>query len=141
VDSEQITVSRHVANLLTSRHTSSAVSEITLAEDDEDLGQSKQRSIAKYSRRHSTIDLDVGCDSYAYMENAPWGQYVAGLDADMIPMPHWLRALVPHIEDDADCAMVCPPQVRKSLQREKTAGHDKLTLSSRHFTTFPLMIL
>jgi cellulose synthase/poly-beta-1,6-N-acetylglucosamine synthase-like glycosyltransferase len=45
------------------------------------------------------------------MENAPWGQYVASLDADMIPMPNWLRTLMPHIEDDADLAMVCPPQV------------------------------
>lgn len=61
--------------------------------------------------RSSTVDLGVGCASYAYMENAPWGQYVAALDADMIPMPRWLRSLVPHIEDNADCAMVCPPQV------------------------------
>jgi hypothetical protein len=29
----------------------------------------------------------------------------------MIPMPNWLRTLMPHIEDDADLAMVCPPQV------------------------------
>lgn len=66
--------------------------------------------------RSSTVDLGMGCASYAYMENAPWGQYVAGLDADMIPMPHWLRSLVPHIEDNADCAMVCPPQVRIDLE-------------------------
>lgn len=61
--------------------------------------------------RRSTTDLSMGCGSYAYMENAPWGQYVAALDADMIPMPHWLRTLMPHIEGNADCAMVCPPQV------------------------------
>jgi cellulose synthase/poly-beta-1,6-N-acetylglucosamine synthase-like glycosyltransferase len=61
--------------------------------------------------RSSTIDLNMGCGSYAYMEKAPWGQYVASLDADMIPMPHWLRTLMPDIEDDADLAMVCPPQV------------------------------
>ncbi|EMD01119.1 glycosyltransferase family 2 protein, partial [Baudoinia panamericana UAMH 10762] len=39
-----------------------------------------------------------------------WGEYVAGLDADMIPEPGWLRTLLPHIHDDPECAMVCPPQ-------------------------------
>lgn len=68
--------------------------------------------MAEYSVRSSTVDLVTGYASHAYMENAPWGQYVAGLDADMIPMQHWLRTLLPHIEQDANCAMVCPPQVR-----------------------------
>lgn len=57
------------------------------------------------------------------MEAAPWGQYVAALDADMIPMPHWLRALVPHIENDAHCAMVCPPQVRITFLISKGKAH------------------
>lgn len=94
------------------RYNVSPVSQATLTEDEqEDRDRPRQVSIAEYSMRSSTVDLGMGCDAYAYMESAPWGQYVAGLDADMIPMPHWLRTLVPHIEDDADCAMVCPPQV------------------------------
>jgi cellulose synthase/poly-beta-1,6-N-acetylglucosamine synthase-like glycosyltransferase len=83
------------------------------ADDDDDDGAAQRSvSIAAYSVRSSTVDLSLGYASHAYMEAAPWGQYVAALDADMIPLPHWLRALVPHIENDAHCAMVCPPQVR-----------------------------
>lgn len=94
-----------------SRYNVSPVSAATLTEDEQDCNEHRSVSIAEYSMRSSTVDLGVGCDAYAYMESAPWGQYVASLDADMIPMPHWLRTLVPHIEQDADCAMVCPPQV------------------------------
>ena len=89
---------------------------MAINEEDEGDGEAqRQVSIATYSVRSSTVDLSLGYASHAYMENAPWGQYVAALDADMIPMPHWLRALVPHIENDAHCAMVCPPQVRYNV--------------------------
>jgi cellulose synthase/poly-beta-1,6-N-acetylglucosamine synthase-like glycosyltransferase len=88
---------------------------------DEDDGEVKRSvSIAAYSVRSSTVDLSLGYASHAYMEAAPWGQYVAALDADMIPLPHWLRALVPHIENDAHCAMVCPPQVRIAFLNTKS---------------------
>lgn len=97
--------------MILTRYNVSPISQATLTEDEQDCDRPRQVSIAEYSMRSSTVDLGMGCDAYAYMESAPWGQYVAGLDADMIPMPHWLRSLVPHIEDDADCAMVCPPQV------------------------------
>ena len=90
--------------------------------------------------RSSTVDLGMGCTSYAYMENAPWGQYVAGLDADMIPLPHWLRSLVPHIEDNADCAMVCPPQVCVDIEKADL-GHASLTFCYRLSTTSPSTIL
>jgi len=43
--------------------------------------------------------------------------FIAGLDADMIVQPQWLRKLMPHIVDDPQMGMVCPPQVRStSLQ-------------------------
>ncbi|KAM0708792.1 hypothetical protein Q7P35_005445 [Cladosporium inversicolor] len=109
-------------------HKSSTASDLTLAEDDESRERPRQRSIASYSMRSSTVDLGMGCASYAYMENAPWGQYVAALDADMIPMPHWLRSLVPHIEDNADCAMVCPPQTFYDIP-----VNDPLTQTMSHF--------
>lgn len=38
--------------------------------------------------------------------------YVAALDADMIPDPDWLRALVPHLLENPKLALVQPPQVR-----------------------------
>ena len=37
-------------------------------------------------------------------------QYVAALDADMIPEPHWLRAVMPHLVRDPKMALACPPQ-------------------------------
>jgi hypothetical protein len=37
--------------------------------------------------------------------------FLAALDADMIPMKDWLRALLPHMLQDPKCSMACPPQV------------------------------
>lgn len=39
------------------------------------------------------------------------GQFVAALDADMIPQPEWLRAMLPHMLLDDKCGLACPPQV------------------------------
>lgn len=96
------------------------MSDRPMATDEDDGEVQRTGSIASYSVRSSTVDLSLGYASHAYMEAAPWGQYVAALDADMIPMPHWLRALVPRIEKDAHCAMVCPPQVRIIFLDPKT---------------------
>ena len=51
-----------------------------------------------------------------YTEDLPDGKadYVAALDADMIPESQWLRALLPHLINDAAMALVCPPQVRRN---------------------------
>jgi cellulose synthase/poly-beta-1,6-N-acetylglucosamine synthase-like glycosyltransferase len=37
--------------------------------------------------------------------------FFAALDADMIPERDWLRALIPHMIQDPNCSMACPPQV------------------------------
>lgn len=42
--------------------------------------------------------------------------YLAALDADMIPEKLWLKALLPHLIRDKNCAMSCPPQVSWSRQ-------------------------
>ena len=43
--------------------------------------------------------------------NEPGGsQFIASLDADMIPHPAWLRCLVPHLLCDRTAAMIAPPQ-------------------------------
>ncbi|GFP55786.1 cellulose synthase catalytic subunit [UDP-forming] [Trichoderma asperellum] len=39
------------------------------------------------------------------------GQFMAALDADMIPERDWLRALLPHAVMDPKMALVCPPQL------------------------------
>lgn len=37
-------------------------------------------------------------------------EYVAALDADMIVEPEWLRALLPHLINDPQVGLACPPQ-------------------------------
>jgi cellulose synthase/poly-beta-1,6-N-acetylglucosamine synthase-like glycosyltransferase len=39
------------------------------------------------------------------------GEFIAALDADMIPEPDWLRAIIAHMVNDSEMALVCPPQV------------------------------
>ena len=48
-------------------------------------------------------------------KRCPNAEFVAALDADMIPERLWLRRLVPHLLLDKKLAMVVPPQV-KSLE-------------------------
>lgn len=37
--------------------------------------------------------------------------YIAALDADMIPEPEWLRAILAHLVIEPQLALSCPPQV------------------------------
>ncbi|KAF4510975.1 hypothetical protein G6O67_002818 [Ophiocordyceps sinensis] len=39
------------------------------------------------------------------------GQFMAALDADMIPERDWLRAVLPHLVVDPKMALACPPQL------------------------------
>ncbi|KAK2596111.1 hypothetical protein QQS21_006458 [Conoideocrella luteorostrata] len=39
------------------------------------------------------------------------GQFMAALDADMIPERDWLRAILPHLLVDPEVALACPPQL------------------------------
>lgn len=43
--------------------------------------------------------------------NGGAGEFMAALDADMIPEPDWLRAVIAHLVVDSQLAMSCPPQV------------------------------
>lgn len=45
--------------------------------------------------------------------------FIAALDADMIPMRDWLRALLPHMLQDPKCSMACPPQVSATFIWER----------------------
>jgi len=40
--------------------------------------------------------------------------FLACLDADMIPEPEWLRRIIPHLILDDELALACPPQVFQS---------------------------
>jgi cellulose synthase/poly-beta-1,6-N-acetylglucosamine synthase-like glycosyltransferase len=54
-------------------------------------------------------NLQSGID---YAVNLPGGpsEYLATLDADMIPDPEWFRALLPHLLRDSKLGLVSPPQ-------------------------------
>lgn len=56
-------------------------------------------------------NLNYGLEQTLGLEGGR-GEFVAALDADMIPEPHWLRAILPHMLSDERCALACPPQVR-----------------------------
>ena len=58
-------------------------------------------------------NLNHGLD---FVKSLPGGAagYVAALDADMIPDPAWLRALMPHLLQNPKLALAQPPQVRSS---------------------------
>lgn len=48
-----------------------------------------------------------------FFANLPGGaaEYCAGLDADMIASPDWLRAALPHMVHNPKVGLACPPQV------------------------------
>jgi cellulose synthase/poly-beta-1,6-N-acetylglucosamine synthase-like glycosyltransferase len=55
-------------------------------------------------------NLNYGLDEVARMEGGA-APFMAALDADMIPEPHWLRATLPHLMVDTKVALACPPQL------------------------------
>ena len=71
--------------------------------------------------RYLSRQLQPGAKSYFKAGNLRFGiaetkrlggsEFMASLDADMIPEPDWLQKLIPHLILDDGLAMVCPPQV------------------------------
>jgi len=55
-------------------------------------------------------NLRAGTEFMANLKGGP-AEYLAGLDADMIASPHWLRAALPHMVHDPKVGLACPPQV------------------------------
>lgn len=55
-------------------------------------------------------NLNDALEETARLPGGP-ANFFAALDADMIPMRDWLRALLPHMLQDPKCSMACPPQV------------------------------
>lgn len=46
------------------------------------------------------------------------GEYMAALDADMIPEQAWLRAVLPHLLIDEKMGLACPPQLFYNVPRD-----------------------
>ena len=61
-------------------------------------------------------NLNFGLDEVHNMPGGA-GQFMAALDADMIPEQDWLRAIMPHMLIDDRMALACPPQVCQWLDR------------------------
>jgi cellulose synthase/poly-beta-1,6-N-acetylglucosamine synthase-like glycosyltransferase len=55
-------------------------------------------------------NLQSGMDFAVALPGGP-GEFLATLDADMIPDPQWLRALLPHLIRDPKMGLISPPQV------------------------------
>lgn len=66
-------------------------------------------------------------------ESAP---FIAGLDADMIVRPHWLRVAIPHLILNPKLAMVCFPQV---LSQSCQLLTPKLTTSRKGLLQPPVL--
>ena len=86
-----------------------------LARKLEELKES--RGNVYYTARHKPIDHHFKAGNlnhgYEYVETLPDGpaEFMAALDADMIPDPNLLRALLPHLLRDDRLALAQPPQV------------------------------
>ncbi|KAH7192607.1 nucleotide-diphospho-sugar transferase [Fusarium flagelliforme] len=55
-------------------------------------------------------NLNYGLDEVHKLPGGA-GQFMAALDADMIPERDWLRAIIPHLLIDPKMALACPPQL------------------------------
>ncbi|KAK3078570.1 hypothetical protein LTS18_007177, partial [Coniosporium uncinatum] len=80
----------------------------------------------RYATRHASIkthskagNLNFGLEKSASSDPA---EFVAVLDVDMIPSPHWLRALLPHILHNPDVVLANPPQHFYNVPRDDRLG-------------------
>ena len=86
-----------------------------LAQRIEKLKES--RGNVYYTARHKPLDHHFKAGNlnhgYKFVETLPGGpaEFMAALDADMIPDPNLLRALLPHLLQDDKLALAQPPQV------------------------------
>lgn len=61
-----------------------------------------------------------------FTDSLPGGaaECVAGLDADMIPEPRWLRTVAAHLMKNTKMGMVCPTQVRTMFSNMRNLKHE-----------------
>ncbi|KAJ9611704.1 hypothetical protein H2200_004888 [Cladophialophora chaetospira] len=61
-------------------------------------------------------NLIAATDMVATLPEGP-GEFIAALDADMIPEPEWLRTLMAHLVIDDRMSLACPPQLFYNLPK------------------------
>ena len=84
---------------------------------EESIGElsSRQKNIYYTTRKAKVVthskaaNLNHGLQFVTDLPGGP-SEFVAVLDVDMIPVPHWLRALVPHLLADPKLGLANPPQ-------------------------------
>lgn len=108
---------QHSASLLGLPAVEREISEASLSSNS--LGTHRPATISS-----ATTPFGSNCVSELSLirQTPPWGEYVAGLDADMIPEPHWLRTILPHLIRDPSMALACPPQVRLATYMRRHGG-------------------
>ena len=62
-------------------------------------------------------NLNYGLDEVHNMPGGA-GEFMAALDADMIPEQHWLRAVLPHMLLDPKMGLACPPQLFYNVPKD-----------------------
>ena len=60
-------------------------------------------------------NLRFGIQASECWEGGRPSEFIAGLDADMIPDAEWLRKVVPHLLVDKNVAIACTPQVSRVI--------------------------
>lgn len=65
----------------------------------------------KTKPHHAKAGNLIGGTEYVTKLEGGAGEYICALDADMIPEPDWLRAILAHAVNDPKMALVCPPQL------------------------------
>ena len=76
-------------------------------------------------------NLNFGIRQTMSLKGKP-GEFIAALDADMIPQPEWLRAILPHMILDDECGLACPPQVRSQDESQQAMlTHKSFSTMSR----------
>lgn len=65
--------------------------------------------IVKVNTHSKAGNMNHGLDFVNTFPGGP-SEFIAVLDVDMIPLPQWLRALIPHIFQDPKVVMANPPQ-------------------------------
>ena len=98
------------------------------------VGLWSKRSIGKNGPQihYLSRKLRSGVKSYFKAGNLRFGieetrrrggsEFLASLDADMIPEPDWLRRMIPHLILEDILAMACPPQVFKTNSPLRMTG-------------------
>jgi len=82
------------------------------------LSHAKDRTTKSYFK---SGNRRFGIDASQQMGGG--SEYLAGLDADMIVDPDWLRKMVPHLILNDRVACVCGPQVRYSATSDPALGY------------------